>query len=50
MGGDPWPYGIEANRATLDAFCQWAHEQGVAHRRLSPEKLFPAEVQARFRI
>jgi 4,5-dihydroxyphthalate decarboxylase len=24
MGGDPWPYGIEANRTTLDAFCTWA--------------------------
>jgi 4,5-dihydroxyphthalate decarboxylase len=50
MGGDPWPYGIAANRPTLDAFCQWAHEQGVAHRRLAPEELFPPEVQASFRI
>ncbi|MCS6931335.1 MAG: ABC transporter substrate-binding protein [Acetobacteraceae bacterium] len=50
MGGDPWPYGIEPNRTTLDAFCAWAHEQGVAHRRLRPEELFPPEVQARFRI
>jgi 4,5-dihydroxyphthalate decarboxylase len=50
MGGDPWPYGIEANRTTLEAFCTWAAEQGVAHRRLAPEELFPPEVQAQVRI
>ncbi len=50
LGGDPWPYGVAPNRVTLDAFCAWAHEQGVAHRRLTPEELFPAEVQQAFRI
>jgi len=50
MGGDPWPYGIAANHATLDAFCRWAAEQGVAHHRLTPEELFPAEVQQAYRI
>jgi 4,5-dihydroxyphthalate decarboxylase len=50
MGGDPWPYGIEPNRTTLDTFCAWAHEQGVAHRRLQPEDLFPPEVRQAFRI
>jgi 4,5-dihydroxyphthalate decarboxylase len=50
MGGDPWPYGIEPNRATLDTFCAWAFEQGVAHRRLQVEELFPAELRQAFRI
>jgi 4,5-dihydroxyphthalate decarboxylase len=50
LGGDPWPYGIALNRVTIDAFCAWAHEQGVAHRRLTPEELFPPEVQQVFRI
>jgi 4,5-dihydroxyphthalate decarboxylase len=43
----PWCY---ANRKTLDAFLQYAHEQGVCHRRLQPEELFPPQVQKRFRV
>lgn len=50
MGGDPWPYGVEPNRTTLDTFCAWAFEQGVAHRRLEVEELFPPEVRQAFRI
>jgi 4,5-dihydroxyphthalate decarboxylase len=50
FGGDPWPYGIEANRTTLDAFLRYAFEQGVGRRRLTPETLFPPELQATFRI
>ena len=50
FGDDPWPYGIDANRATLDAFLRYAHEQGVASRKLKPEDLFPASVQSRHRV
>ncbi|MEA2985401.1 MAG: 4,5-dihydroxyphthalate decarboxylase [Alphaproteobacteria bacterium] len=50
FGDDPWPYGIEANRQTLDAFLQYAHEQGVCHRRLTPEDLFLPQVQKSFRV
>ena len=50
FGGDPWPYGVAANRVTLDAFLRWAFEQGVAARRLTPEELFPASLQAGFRV
>jgi 4,5-dihydroxyphthalate decarboxylase len=50
FGGDPWPYGVEKNRTTLDTFCAWAHEQGVAHRRLQPEDLFPPELLQSYRI
>ena len=50
FGDDFWPYGIEANRATLEAFLQFAYEQGVCHRKLAPEDLFPAEVQASYRV
>ena len=49
-GSDPMPYGVEANRTTLDAFLQYAHEQGVCHRRLAPEELFPPQVQKGFRV
>jgi 4,5-dihydroxyphthalate decarboxylase len=50
FGADPWPYGIEANRKTLEAFLQYAHEQGVCHRRLTPEDLFVPQVQKSFRV
>jgi 4,5-dihydroxyphthalate decarboxylase len=50
FGRDFWPYGIEPNRRTLDAFLQFAHEQGVCATRLQPDDLFPDEVKAEFRI
>jgi len=50
FGSDPWPYGIEQNRRTLEAFLQYAFEQGVCHRLLTPEELFPPQVQAVHKI
>ena len=50
FGGDPFPYGVEANRRTLEAFTRWAHEQGVTHRLVEADELFPAEVRSRYRI
>ena len=47
---DIWPYGIETNRVTLEAFLQYAFEQGVCHRLLTPEALFPREVAERFKV
>jgi len=49
-GDDFWPYGVEKNRQTLSAFLKFAFEQGVATRLMTPEDLFPPEVQARFKI
>lgn len=45
FGDDCWPYGVEANRRTLEAFIQYSHEQGVTARRLNIDELFPVEVQ-----
>jgi 4,5-dihydroxyphthalate decarboxylase len=45
--GDYWPYGIEGNRTNLETFLQYTLEQGVTHRQLTPEELFPEEVQTR---
>jgi 4,5-dihydroxyphthalate decarboxylase len=50
FGADYWPYGIEPNRVTLDAFLQYAHEQGICHRRLRPEELFPPEVASAYKV
>jgi len=40
--GDGWPYGIEANRVSLDAFLHTAHEQGLVQRRYSIDEIFVA--------
>jgi 4,5-dihydroxyphthalate decarboxylase len=50
FGGEAWPYGVEANRPTLEAFTRWSHEQGVTTRRVGVDELFPAAVQSRYRI
>lgn len=40
MGENFWPYGIDANRKTLDAMFQYSYEQGLAEKRLTIEELF----------
>jgi 4,5-dihydroxyphthalate decarboxylase len=40
MGENFWPYGIESNRKTLDALFRYAHDQGLARRRVSVEEMF----------
>jgi len=40
FGGDPWPYGIDANRATLEALVQYMAEQYLIARPLAAEELF----------
>jgi 4,5-dihydroxyphthalate decarboxylase len=49
-GEDFWPYGIEQNRPTLEAFLQYAFEQGVSARRLKVEELFAPETLERAKI
>lgn len=50
VGADFWPYGIEPNRKTLDAYCQWCYEQDVCERRLAVEEFFAPEVLTVSRI
>jgi 4,5-dihydroxyphthalate decarboxylase len=50
LGGDLWPYGLEPNRPTLEAFLAFAHEQGVTARPLQVEELFPREVLERYTV
>jgi 4,5-dihydroxyphthalate decarboxylase len=49
-GADSWPYGIERNRPTLEAFLQYGFEQGVSRRRLKVEELFAPETLERAKI
>lgn len=48
--GEYWPYGVEANRRTLEAFLRYAYEQGVCHRLLKVEELFPPQVLSSYRV
>jgi len=48
-GEDFWPYGVEANRPTLEAFLQYAFEQGVGRKRLAVEDLFARETLESFK-
>jgi 4,5-dihydroxyphthalate decarboxylase len=47
FGGDPFPYGLEANRATLSQLLRYAHEQGIAHRLATPDEVFPPGIDTR---
>jgi 4,5-dihydroxyphthalate decarboxylase len=49
-GDDFWPYGLEPNRPTLEAFAQYAFEQGVTARRMPIEELFAPETRESFKI
>jgi 4,5-dihydroxyphthalate decarboxylase len=48
FGPDLWPYGIEGNRATMEAFLQYAREQGLTRRLLEVDELFPASVREKY--
>ena len=41
FGDDPFPYGIEENRATWDQMALYTSQQGIAHRQFTPEDIFP---------
>ncbi len=41
--GDYWPYGIEPNRPTIEAFLKYCFDQGVTSRHLAPEEIFAPE-------
>jgi 4,5-dihydroxyphthalate decarboxylase len=40
FGGDPWPYGVEANRPTLTTLVQYMAEQNLIAQPLPIENLF----------
>jgi len=50
FGDDLFPYGLEENRKTLEAFCRFAHDQGVTAKTMTPDDLFPKEVRASVRV
>jgi 4,5-dihydroxyphthalate decarboxylase len=50
MGADYWPYGIEANRPTLDAFLQYHHEQGLSPTPATLEDVFLASAMETVKV
>lgn len=50
MGEDYWPYGIEANRVTLEALARYSCEQGLAERVIPVEELFAPSTLDEYRI
>jgi 4,5-dihydroxyphthalate decarboxylase len=50
FGGDPFPFGIDANRPTLELFLKYTHEQGIAHRLVKPEEIFPPGIMTSVRV
>jgi 4,5-dihydroxyphthalate decarboxylase len=40
FGDDPWPHGIEKNRANLERFVGYSVDQGLMEKRLSLEEMF----------
>lgn len=46
FGGDPFAYGIPANKGTVDAMLRYHHEQGLTRQRLAVEDVFAHETLA----
>lgn len=42
FNGDPWPYGIESNRKTLEGLVRFLHDQGMIDRIIPIDELFAA--------
>jgi len=40
FGGDPWPYGVAANRETLEALVTYLHDQFITSERMNVDDLF----------
>jgi 4,5-dihydroxyphthalate decarboxylase len=40
MGNDYWPYGVEKNRAAIEAVARYSHAQGLAQRVLPIKEIF----------
>ncbi len=50
MGDDFWSYGVEKNRAPLDVFLRYNHEQGLSPRKLEVDEMFVPETYEEFVI
>ncbi len=47
VGDDLFPFGIEENRPTWEQMALYTVQQGIAHRLMTPEELFPSGIMTR---
>jgi 4,5-dihydroxyphthalate decarboxylase len=47
LGGDLFPYGIDENRPTWEQMALYTVQQGIAHRLMAPEEIFPAGIMTK---
>lgn len=50
FSGDPFPFGIAANRPTFELFLRYAFEQGIAHRHAEVTEIFPRGIEVAVKI
>jgi 4,5-dihydroxyphthalate decarboxylase len=50
FNGDTFPYGIEENRPTFEQFLRYTYEQGIAHRHVKPEDIFPKGIMTSVKV
>ena len=50
MGEDYWPYGVEANRPTLEAMLRYSYDQRLAPRRVEMAELFAPGTYESFKV
>jgi 4,5-dihydroxyphthalate decarboxylase len=43
LPGDPWPIGFAANKANVEQFIKYSHDQALISERYAPERLFAKE-------
>ncbi|WP_426247417.1 ABC transporter substrate-binding protein [Nocardioides sp. LHG3406-4] len=48
LGGDPWPYGVAANRQAIETFLTTAADQGLVSHRFEVDELFVDDLPAAF--
>jgi 4,5-dihydroxyphthalate decarboxylase len=47
LGGNLFPFGIEPNRPTWEQMALYTTQQGIAHRLMTPEELFPRGIMTK---
>ncbi|MES2050889.1 MAG: PhnD/SsuA/transferrin family substrate-binding protein [Pseudomonadota bacterium] len=50
MGRDFWQYGVQSNKAALDAFLRYHHQQGLSSRLMQAGELFAPSTEEQFVI
>ena len=47
FGSDVFPYGIEENRPTWEQMLLYTYQQGIAHKHMKPEDIFPKGIMTK---